>query len=145
MLWAELEQIVLLVLQAGGGFGSMSPFLIQVTLILLAARFVFNVPMEGNLLVVFAVMLLFIAANLTLGITFSTLARNQLQAMQLTFFFFLPSMLLTGHAETVLQRLEIPYRVIELAAGETHEIVFLLPEKAPAGTPRKSPAPPPAR
>ena len=41
-------------------------------------------------------MLLFIAANLTLGLTFSTIARNQLQAMQMTFFFFLPSMLLSG-------------------------------------------------
>ena len=40
--------------------------------------------------------LLFIAANLTLGLTFSSLARNQLQAMQMTFFFFLPSMLLSG-------------------------------------------------
>src|SRR6185503_1142794 len=39
---------------------------------------------------------LFIAANLTLGITFSSIARNQLQAMQMTFFFFLPSMLLSG-------------------------------------------------
>ena len=41
-------------------------------------------------------MLLFIAANLTLGITFSSIARNQLQAMQMTFFFFLPSILLSG-------------------------------------------------
>src|SRR4029077_9076195 len=40
--------------------------------------------------------LLFIAANLTLGLTFSSVARNQLQAMQMTFFFFLPSMLLSG-------------------------------------------------
>lgn len=40
--------------------------------------------------------LIFIAANLTLGITFSSIARNQLQAMQMTFFFFLPSMLLSG-------------------------------------------------
>ena len=70
--------------------------LIQVTLILLAARFIFNVPMHGSLLLLFGVVLLFIAANLSLGITFSTLARNQLQAMQMTFFFFLPSMLLSG-------------------------------------------------
>ena len=40
--------------------------------------------------------MLFIAANLALGITFSSIARNQLQAMQMTFFFFLPSMLLSG-------------------------------------------------
>ncbi|MBP7488600.1 ABC transporter permease [Azospira sp. APE16] len=70
--------------------------LIQVTLILLAARFIFDVPMHGNLLLLYAVVLLFICANLTLGITFSSIARNQLQAMQMTFFFFLPSMLLSG-------------------------------------------------
>ena len=69
--------------------------LIQVTLILLAARWIFNVPMQGNLLLLYAVVLLFICANLTLGITFSSIARNQLQAMQMTFF-FLPSMLLSG-------------------------------------------------
>jgi ABC-2 type transport system permease protein len=46
--------------------------------------------------VLYGVVLLFICANLTLGITFSSIARNQLQAMQLTFFFFLPSMLLSG-------------------------------------------------
>jgi len=47
-------------------------------------------------LIIIAALLLFIAANLTLGITFSSIARNQLQAMQMTFFFFLPSILLSG-------------------------------------------------
>ncbi|MBS0372773.1 MAG: ABC transporter permease [Proteobacteria bacterium] len=70
--------------------------LIQVTLILLAARWIFDVPMHGNLLLLYGVVLVFICANLTLGITFSSIARNQLQAMQMTFFFFLPSMLLSG-------------------------------------------------
>jgi ABC-2 type transport system permease protein len=70
--------------------------LIQVTLILLAARWVFDVPMHGSLFLLYAVMLLFICANLTLGITFSSIARNQLQAMQMTIFFFLPSILLSG-------------------------------------------------
>ncbi|MGB8856254.1 MAG: ABC transporter permease [Burkholderiales bacterium] len=70
--------------------------LVQVTLILLAARFIFHVPFVGNLFLLYIVVLLFIAANLTLGMTFSTLARNQLQAMQMTFFFFLPSILLSG-------------------------------------------------
>jgi len=70
--------------------------LIQVTLILLAAHWIFNVPMYGSLALLYSVVLLFIIANLTLGITFSSIARNQLQAMQLTFFFFLPSMLLSG-------------------------------------------------
>jgi ABC-2 type transport system permease protein len=70
--------------------------LIQVTLILLAARFVFDVPMLGSLVLLYAVVSLFIAANLALGITFSSIARNQLQAMQMTFFYFLPSILLSG-------------------------------------------------
>ncbi|MBN9430796.1 MAG: ABC transporter permease [Burkholderiales bacterium] len=70
--------------------------LVQVSLILLAARWIFDVPMQGSLGLLYAVVLLFICANLTLGITFSTIARNQLQAMQMTFFFFLPSILLSG-------------------------------------------------
>ena len=70
--------------------------LIQVTLILVAALLLFQVPMLGNIGLLYLVVLLFIAANLTLGITFSSIARNQLQSMQMTFFFFLPSMLLSG-------------------------------------------------
>ena len=70
--------------------------LVQVTIILILARLLFGVPMMGNLLLLYCAVLLFIAANLTLGLTFSSLARNQLQAMQMTFFFFLPSMLLSG-------------------------------------------------
>jgi ABC-2 type transport system permease protein len=70
--------------------------LIQVAIILLLARLVFHVPMIGRLDVLFLAVLLFIAANLTLGLTLSSLARNQLQAMQMTFFFFLPSILLSG-------------------------------------------------
>lgn len=70
--------------------------LIQVALIFLASQTIFHVPMKGNPFVLFVVVLIFIAANLTLGITFSSIARNQLQAMQMTFFFFLPSILLSG-------------------------------------------------
>ena len=70
--------------------------LVQVSLVLTAARWIFNVPMLGNLFLLYGVVLLFICANLTLGITFSSIARNQLQAMQMTFFFFLPSILLSG-------------------------------------------------
>jgi ABC-2 type transport system permease protein len=80
--------------------GKLVPYvligLLQVTLVLLAARYIFDVPMRGNLLLLYLGVLLFIAANLTLGITFSSIARNQLQAMQMTFFFFLPSILLSG-------------------------------------------------
>ena len=70
--------------------------LIQVTLIIAAALLLFEVPMQGNPLLLYFVVLIFIAANLTLGITFSSIARNQLQSMQMTFFFFLPSILLSG-------------------------------------------------
>jgi ABC-2 type transport system permease protein len=80
--------------------GKIVPYIligyVQVTVILIAARLLFDVPMVGSLLLLSAVLVLFIAANLAVGFTFSTIARNQLQAMQLTFFFFLPSMLLTG-------------------------------------------------
>ena len=70
--------------------------LVQATIILLAAMYMFGVPFVGDPLVLYAVALLFIAANLTVGITFSSLAQNQLQAMQLTMFYFLPSILLSG-------------------------------------------------
>lgn len=80
--------------------GKIIPYIlvgyIQVSLILLAARFLFNVPMVGSIGLLLLVSLVFIAANLAMGITFSTVARNQLQAMQMSFFFFLPSILLSG-------------------------------------------------
>ncbi|MDR2549233.1 MAG: ABC transporter permease [Desulfobulbus sp.] len=70
--------------------------LTQVTLILLAARFLFHVPCLGSLAAVYVSALLFITACLAMGITFSSLARNQMQAMQLTFFYFLPGVLISG-------------------------------------------------
>jgi ABC-2 type transport system permease protein len=80
--------------------GKIVPYIlvgyIQVTVILVAASVLFHVPMEGNLLLLGLVALVFIAANLAMGITFSTIAKNQLQAVQMTFFFFLPSILLSG-------------------------------------------------
>jgi ABC-2 type transport system permease protein len=82
--------------------GKILPYImvgyIQVALILLAARLLFQVPMFGNLGLLLVVTFVFIGANLAVGITFSTAAQNQLQAMQLTFFFFLPSLLLSGFA-----------------------------------------------
>ena len=70
--------------------------LIQASIILFAARFVFHVPFVGSLVAIYLAALLFIAANLTVGITLSSLAQNQLQAMQLTVFYFLPNILLSG-------------------------------------------------
>ncbi|WP_353192387.1 ABC transporter permease [Pandoraea pnomenusa] len=70
--------------------------LIQATIILIAARFVFHVPFEGSVIAIYLSALVFIAANLTVGIALSSFAQNQLQAMQLTVFYFLPNMLLSG-------------------------------------------------
>jgi ABC-2 type transport system permease protein len=80
--------------------GKIIPYImvgfIQVTLILVAAKLIFNVPMLGSILLLYVFAFFFIAANLSMGITFSTVAKNQLQAVQASFFFFLPSLLLSG-------------------------------------------------
>lgn len=80
--------------------GKVLPYIlvgyIQVVLILLAAHLLFKVPVYGSVPMLFLAALVFITANLAMGITFSTLAQNQLQAVQLSFFFFLPSLLLSG-------------------------------------------------
>jgi len=80
--------------------GKIVPYIligyIQVAVILVAAHVLFHVPMHGSILLLLVVALVFIAANLAMGITISTIARNQLQAMQMTFFVFLPSILLSG-------------------------------------------------
>jgi ABC-2 type transport system permease protein len=70
--------------------------LVQATIILVAARLVFHVPIQGSLVAVYLSSLLFIAANLTVGITLSSLAQNQLQSMQLAVFYFMPNLLLSG-------------------------------------------------
>ena len=80
--------------------GKIVPYIVvgyvQVVVILTAAKFLFQVPMVGSLLLLSTVLVLFIAANLAIGFTFSTLAKSQMQAMQMTMFFFLPSILLSG-------------------------------------------------
>jgi len=80
--------------------GKIIPFImvgyVQVVVILLAARYLFGVPITGSLALLSLVLVVFIAANLSIGFTFSTVAANQLQAMQMSFFFFLPSILLSG-------------------------------------------------
>jgi ABC-2 type transport system permease protein len=80
--------------------GKIIPYIvvgyIQLSLILLAAHFIFQVPLVGSVTLLYLVAFVFIAANLAVGITFSTLAKNQLQAVQMAFFFFLPSILLSG-------------------------------------------------
>ena len=80
--------------------GKIVPYIIvgylQILLILFVAKFLFHIPMEGSVLLLLILCLPYIAANLAMGLTFSTLASNQLQAMQSAMFFFLPSILLSG-------------------------------------------------
>ena len=80
--------------------GKVLPFMligvIQVTVVLLLGRWVFDVPVRGQLIDVYAGSLLFIFANLSLGILLSTIASSQFQAMQLAFFTFLPQILMSG-------------------------------------------------
>jgi ABC-2 type transport system permease protein len=70
--------------------------LIQVSLIITLGMLLFHVPVNGRIADVYLAALAFIAANLSLGLVVSTLAKTQFQAMQTTFFFFLPSVLLSG-------------------------------------------------
>ncbi|TKB44337.1 ABC transporter permease [Thalassotalea mangrovi] len=70
--------------------------LIQVSLILCLGYFIFHVPLNGSLAALAAITLLFIAASLVLGLVISTIAKSQLQSMQMTVFVLLPSILLSG-------------------------------------------------
>ncbi|ACJ21096.1 ABC transporter permease [Coxiella burnetii] len=80
--------------------GKITPYIIvgylQVSIILVASRYLFDVPIEGSITLLLISALPFIAANLSVGLTFSSIAKNQLQAVQSAFFFFLPSILLSG-------------------------------------------------
>jgi len=80
--------------------GKIVPYVLigylQMTLILLAGKLVFDVPVVGSLGLLYLLSFVFIAANLSLGLFFSTLAKTQQQAMQMSFFFLLPNILLSG-------------------------------------------------
>jgi len=101
--------------------GKVLPFLVvgavQVTVVLLAAKLLFGVPFAGSLPMLLTVILAFVLALVLLGYTISTAARTQMQAMQLTFFFFLPSILLSGFM--------FPYRGMPLWAQFLGEILPL--------------------
>lgn len=80
--------------------GKIAPYILigflQATLILVFALLLFAVPVTGSILLLAVLSTLFIAANLSIGYTFSTIAQNQLQAIQMSFMFFLPNILLSG-------------------------------------------------
>ncbi len=80
--------------------GKIAPYVLigffQAALILAAGVVLFGVPVVGDLTLLAALTTLFITTNLSIGYTFSTLAQNQLQAIQMAMMFFLPNMLLSG-------------------------------------------------
>ena len=80
--------------------GKLTPYvlvgLIQATVILVMARLLFDVPMSGGWVALGAGLMLFIVGSLSLGFLISTVAKTQLQAMQMSFFYMLPSILLSG-------------------------------------------------
>jgi ABC-2 type transport system permease protein len=80
--------------------GKIAPYvgvgLVQMTAVLVLGRFVFDVPLTGNVFLLYAVALVFVIASLSLGLFVSTLVRTQQQAMQVSFFFVLPNILLSG-------------------------------------------------
>ncbi len=87
--------------------------LIQVLIVLGLGHLIFAVPINGTLFNVFLVTIIFIAASLTLGLMISTLAKTQLQAMQMTIFVLLPSILLSGFM--------FPYEAMPLLAQQIAE------------------------
>ena len=101
--------------------GKIVPYIlvgyIQIGILLLTARFLFHVPMFGSVTLLLAVAFVFIAATLAVGVTFSTLASNQREAVQMGIFFFLPNVLLSGFA--------FPFRGMPLWAQNIAEILPL--------------------
>jgi ABC-2 type transport system permease protein len=108
-----LEQLIVSPLRRGELIvGKILPYVamgyVQMTLILLLGHLVFGVPFSGSLLLLYLLAFVFIAANLALGLFFSTLAQTQQQAMQMSFFFLLPNILLSGFM--------FPFEAMPLAA-----------------------------
>jgi ABC-2 type transport system permease protein len=118
---------------------------VQMTLVLAVGHLVFAVPISGSLALLYGLASVFIAANLSLGLFFSTIARTQQQAMQMSFFFMLPNILLSGFmfpfeampvpAQWISQLLPLTHfmrivRSILLKGGHfadvSHELVWLL-------------------
>jgi ABC-2 type transport system permease protein len=92
---------------------------VQMSLILLAGRLVFGVPLIGSLWLLYALAFVFIAANLAIGLFFSTLAKTQQQAMQMSFFFLLPNILLSGFMFP-FESMPIPAQFVAQALPLTH-------------------------
>lgn len=98
--------------------GKVLPYLavgaVQVVVVLTAAKLLFHVPFAGSMPMLLGVIILFVFALVLLGYTISTISETQMQAMQLTFFFFLPSLMLSGFM--------FPFRGMPLWAQNLGEI-----------------------
>lgn len=99
--FGTMEQLIVTPITRGElMLGKISPYVLvgyaQVTVVLILGRLIFGMPVVGSLLLVYAITFLFIVANLGLGLFISTLVRSQTQAMQASFFFVLPNVLLSG-------------------------------------------------
>jgi ABC-2 type transport system permease protein len=105
--------------------GKIAPYVIigyvQMTIILLAGSLIFHVPFQGSLPLLYALSFVFIAANLAVGLFFSTVARTQQQAMQMSFFFLLPNILLSGFMFP-FEGIPRPAQIPALALPLTHFI-----------------------
>src|SRR6266849_4965908 len=108
--------------------GKITPYvgvgLFQMTAVLLLGRFVFDVPLVGSLGLLYAVSLLYIVASLSLGLFISTLVRTQQQAMQMSFFFMLPSILLSGFMFP-REAMPVAFQWISLLIPLTHFLKIL--------------------
>jgi ABC-2 type transport system permease protein len=103
--------------------GKISPYVaigyVQMALVLVLGRWVFEIPIRGGTGLLFALAFLFIAANLAVGLFFSTVARTQQQAMQMSLFFLLPNMLLSGFMFPY-EAMPAPARVLAQGLPLTH-------------------------
>jgi ABC-2 type transport system permease protein len=103
--------------------GKITPYIgvgiIQMSIVLTLGRFVFDVPLTGSLLLLYGVTLLFVVTSLAFGLFISTLVRNQQQAMQVSFFFIMPNILLSGF---MFPRQAMPtfFQYLSLALPLTH-------------------------
>jgi ABC-2 type transport system permease protein len=99
--------------------GKTTPYIfigaIQIAIVLATAYFLFHVPFEGSMSALLAGLTLFVSVNLILGFLISTAVRSQMQAMQMTFFLFLPSILLSGFM--------FPFRAMPVWARAIGEVI----------------------
>lgn len=103
--------------------GKITPYIgvgiVQMSIVLTLGRFVFDVPLTGSLVLLYGVTLLFVVTSLAFGLFISTLVQNQQQAMQMSFFFIMPNILLSGFMFP-RQAMPIVFQYLSLALPLTH-------------------------